>query len=236
VLRSSTARSGSIESLNTEATSSGHRSLGRVFIIEGICMLANPSLRTIRERRSSLVFSSDPVTDDQVDAILEAGRWAPSARNSQPWDFVVVRKEDLRNGLAIILRRITWGWGGFSKVPVMIVISVDPSKDPEHYVEDGAVAAQNICLAAHSLGLASSWAGIHGSSRADAGHVEQEIKEALSLPETHRIIAIVPIGVAGADDHQSSRRPLADMVHLDRFGAPYTVSAPEPGTVGSGMA
>ena len=179
-------------------------------------MIENLTLRAIRERRSTLDFTSDPVTDEQVEAILEAGRWAPSARNSQPWDFVVVRDPQLRAGMAIILRRITWAWGGFAAVPVMIVVSVDPSRDPDHFVEDGAVATQNLCLAAQSLGLASSWAGVYGSSRAAAGNVEQDLRAVLSLPPSHRIIAVVPIGLA-KEQRESSRRPLTEMVHHDRF-------------------
>jgi nitroreductase len=182
-------------------------------------MVDNLTLKAIRERRSTLDFTSEPVTDDQIEAILEAGRWAPSALNSQPWDFVVVRDPQLRTGIAIILRRITWAWGGFAKVPVMIVVSVDPSRDPDHFVEAGAVATQNLCLAAHSLGLASSWAGVYGSARAAAGNVEQDLKAVLSVPETHRIIAVVPIGVAQVEG-TSSRRPLAEIVHHDRFRSP----------------
>lgn len=182
-------------------------------------MIENPSLRAIRERRSTLDFASDPVADAQIEAILEAGRWAPSYLNSQPWDFVVVRDAQLRNGLAIILRRITWTWGGFAGVPVMIVVSVDPERDPDHFVEAGAVATQNICLAAQSLGLASSWAGIYGNSRAATGNVEQDLKAVLSLPQTHRIIAVVPIGVARSA-RGSTRRPLAEIVHHDRFRPP----------------
>jgi len=191
-------------------------------------MIDNLTLKAIRERRSSLDFTSDPVTDEQVEAILEAGRWAPSALNSQPWDFVVVRDPQLRTGIAIILRRVTWAWGGFAAVPVMIVVSVDPSRDPDHFVEAGAVATQNLCLAAHSLGLASSWAGVYGSSRAAAGNVEQDLKAVLSVPQTYRIIAVVPIGVA-KDARRSSRRPLADMVHTDRF-RPLPGSDPEAST------
>ncbi len=182
-------------------------------------MIDNLTLKAIRERRSTLDFTSDPVTDAQIEAILEAGRWAPSYLNSQPWDFVVVRDAQLRTGLEIILKRITWAWGGFAGVPVMIVVSVDPARDPEHFVEAGAVATQNICLAAQSLGLASSWAGVYGSSRAVAGHVEQDLKAVLSLPETHRIIAVIPIGVARVE-RPSSRRPLAEIVHPDRFRSP----------------
>jgi nitroreductase len=185
-------------------------------------MIDNLTLKAIRERRSTLDFTSEPVTDEQIEAILEAGRWAPSALNSQPWDFVVVRDLQLRTGIAIILRRITWAWGGFAGVPVMIVVSVDPSRDPDHFVEAGAVATQNLCLAAQSLGLASSWAGVYGSSRAISGNVEQDLRAVLSVPKSHRIIAVVPIGVARVE-RESYRRPLAEIVHLDRFR-----SQPEP--------
>jgi len=192
-------------------------------------MIENPTLKAIRERRSTQDFTSDPVTDAKIEAILEAGRWAPSYLNSQPWDFVVVRDAQLRAGLAIILKRITWAWGGFAGVPVMIVVSVDPTRDPDHFVEAGAVATQNICLAAQSLGLASSWAGIYGSGRATAGNVEQDLKAVLSLPETHRIIAVVPIGFARSE-RGSSRRPLTEIAHPDRYRSPSgsEPEAPQP--------
>jgi len=190
-------------------------------------MIDNLTLKAIRERRSTLDFTSDPVTDEQIEAILEAGRWAPSYLNSQPWDFVVVRDAQLRTGLAIILKRITWAWGGFAGVPVMIVVSVDPTRDPDHFVEAGAVATQSICLAAQSLGLASSWAGIYGSSRATTGNVEQDLKAVLSLPQTHRIMAVVPIGLAKVE-RESSRRPLAEIVHRDHFRS-RPASDPEAG-------
>lgn len=179
-------------------------------------MIDNPTLKTIRERRSTLVFTSELVSDEDVEAILEAGRWAPSAANSQPWDFVVARDARLRSAIASSLARVTWGWGGFAKVPVMVVVAVDPQRDPEHFVEDGAVAAQNICLAAHSLGLATAWAGVYSSNAADGGGIEDELKELLSLPRTHRIIAVIPIGVAEIDP-EGSRHPLARMVHHDRY-------------------
>jgi nitroreductase len=118
--------------------------------------------------------------------------------------------------VASILKRITIGWEGFAVAPVMIVVSVDRLRDPAHYVEDGAVAAQNLCLAAHSLGLASSWAGVY-AKRDARGSVENAIKRLVSLPRTHRIVAVVPIGVAKDADQRSSRIPLEEMVHDERF-------------------
>ena len=119
-------------------------------------MIDNAILTALRERRSAHRFTAAPVDQEQLDAILEAGRWAPSATNSQPWDFVVVTDPALHAQLGGILREVTWAWAGFAAAPAMIVVAVDPGLDPVHFVEAGAVAAQNLCLAAHSLGLASS--------------------------------------------------------------------------------
>jgi nitroreductase len=177
--------------------------------------LDNPALDAIRRRRSVRNFTSTPIDDEHVESILEAGRWAPSALNAQPWDFVVVRDPQVRTAIGDILRRTTYAWRGFATAPVMIVVSVDQTRDPEHFVEDGAVAAQNLCLAAQSLGLASSWAGVN-TRRIKMGSVESSLKKLLFLPRTHRVIAVVPIGTARREG-RSSRRPLAEMVHHDRF-------------------
>jgi nitroreductase len=198
-------------------------------------MTDNPTLQSIRERRSVRNFTAAPVTDQQLEAILEAGRWAPSARNSQPWDFVVVRDPQVRSAVGDILRQTTFAWKGFATASVMIVVSVDETRDPEHFVEDGAVAAQNLCLAAQSLGLASSWAGVY-AGHVRKGNVENALKALLALPRTHRIIAVIPIGTA-KHEGTTSRRPLAEMVHHDRFrpsqGSQETRSVAPPSEDGS---
>jgi nitroreductase len=191
-------------------------------------MIDNPTLTALHERRSANRFLSRPITDEQLDAILEAGRWAPSALNSQPWDFVVVTDPSLRSQIGALLREITWAWSGFAAAPAMIAVSVDPTRDPAHFVEDGAVAAQNLCLAAQSLGLASSWAGVY-SGNARNGTVEKALKKLLQLPRTHRIIAIVPVGTA-SHAGRGSRRPLREIVHRDHF-APQPESDPEASTM-----
>jgi nitroreductase len=187
-------------------------------------MIDNPTLTAIKQRRSANRFVSDPVSDEQLEAILEAGRWAPSARNSQPWDFVVITNPQIRSEMGTILRDITWAWSGFAAAPAMIVVAVSPLRDPDHYVEDGAIAAQNLCLAAHSVGLASSWAGVYGND-ARKQTAEKALKKLLSLPRTHRIIAVIPVGTA-SHVGRGSRRPLVEIVHRDRFH-PLEESVPE---------
>lgn len=140
-------------------------------------MITNEVLNAIRGRRSILRFEPTPVKDEELEAILEAGRWAPSFANSQPWTFVVVRDEKVRQELGALVERIAFAHRGqfamtgkgIGDAPVVIAVVVDPVKDPQHWVEAGAVATQNMALMAHSLGLASYWAGLGGSPRPRRG-------------------------------------------------------------------
>ena len=160
-------------------------------------------------------FDEAAVSDEQIEAILEAGRWAPSYINSQPWEFVVVRDPQLRARAVDILRRVTISWQGFGQAPALIVVAVDASKDPRHFVEDAAAAAQNMVLMAHSLGLASFWAGLYAPEA--KGSPEEDLKSLLSIPKAFRVVATLPIGFP-AYSPAGSRRSLGEMVHVDGYG------------------
>jgi nitroreductase len=172
-------------------------------------------LALIRSRRSVLRFEQSEITDEQVDLILEAGRWAPSYINSQPWEFFVLRDGALRERTADILRRVTISWQGFAQVPVIIVVAVDSATDPRHHLEDGAAAAQNMALMAHGMGLATFWAGLYGENDA-RGTPEDELRTLLGAPRKLRLVAALPIGVA-AHASESVRRPLPELVHVDGY-------------------
>ena len=186
-------------------------------------MTENDVLRAIKGRRSVLRFGDDPVSDEQLEAILEAGRWAPSYINSQPWEFIVIRELRLRARAAEILRRVTISWQGFAQAPAIIIVAVDISTDPRHFVEDGAAAATNMTLMAHSVGLASFWAGVCAEYDG-RGSPEDDLRALLSIPRKMRIISALPIGVA-AYQPDATRRPLAEMVHRDGYTSGKAKSA-----------
>jgi nitroreductase len=179
-------------------------------------MKENEVLQAIRNRRSVVRFTDAPVSDEQLETILEAGRWAPSYINSQPSEFIVVRDPGMRAGLAEVLKRVTLAWHGFAQAPVLVAIAVDPTRDPSHSIEDGAAAVQNMALAAHSLGLASFWAGLHAAD-GGKGSVVDEIRGMLGLPKHMSLVAVLPIGTAGYVA-KADRRPLAESVHAEKFG------------------
>jgi nitroreductase len=172
-------------------------------------------LDLIRSRRSVMRFASGDVSDGQVQSILEAGRWAPSYINSQPWGFIVVRDKDIRGRISTVMKRVTIAWEAFESAPLVLFIVVDPREDPKHFAEDGAAAAQNMSLMAHALGLASFWAGVL-DAKGGHGSPEAELREVLKVPPGMRIVAALPVGTA-AYKPESSRKPLEGMTHRDQF-------------------
>ena len=164
-------------------------------------------LEAIKSRRSVRKYKPIPVEDEKLNRVLEAVRWAPSAGNRQPWEFVVVKDSGIRKEIAEIAP-----YGKFiMEAPLTIAVAVDPSKDPTHYVEDGAIAATHILLSAHALGLGSCWVGAFGST------YENDVKRILGIPTSLRIVALVALGYP-AETGTSMRKELKELVHHESYG------------------
>mgnify|MGYP001059967499 CR=1 FL=1 len=177
-------------------------------------MSSDVVLKAIQDRRSVFRFKSDAVSNDEIDAIIEAARWAPSFTNSQPWDIIVIKDQETRRRLRELAATITGV--GIEEAPVTFVVTVDTRKDPHHYVEDGAAATQNMALVAHSLGLASFWVGVYDISGSRASS-EEKIKTILNIPKDHRVISMLPVGVP-AVKFSKDRKPSSEFVFRDAFG------------------
>ena len=163
-------------------------------------------LQAIRERRSIRRYQPKPVPEEALTQVLEAGRWAPSASNRQPWRFVVVRDQEVKARLADMAP-----FGRFMvQAPVAIAVVIDP-QGSNHPVEDGAAATENILLAAHALGLGTCWIGAYGST------YEEEAKKVLGIPGDRRILSLVSLGYA-AESPQKGRVDLRELVSYDRYG------------------
>jgi len=166
-------------------------------------------LAAIRARRSVREF--DPrreVSATELETLLEAARWAPSAGNAQPWRFVVVRDLNLRRGLA----QAAWGQGFLAQAPVVIVVCADLARAREAYgqrgetlycLQDTAAAIQNMLLAATQLGLGTCWVG---------AFQEEEVSRLLGLPPHLRPVALIPVGYPAHSPPPRPRRPLAEIV------------------------
>ena len=170
-------------------------------------------LELAEKRRSVRAYKPEPVPEELLQQVLEAGRLAPSACNKQPWRFIVVRSETGRRALGTAYAR-EWFW----KAPVVIAVCILPkeawvrSYDGQNYaMVDGALALDHMTLAAAELGLGTCWIGAFDPAAA---------REILGLPDGVEIVGLTPLGYPDVEPNPRarSRRPLAETVMKERWG------------------
>jgi len=175
--------------------------------------MTNPVLEAIRDRRSNVRFNSTPIENEKLNAVLEAGRWAPSWTNVQPWRFIVIKDQAKKERMSGAVS--TFFSLAVKDAPIVIAVCVNPEKDPFHFIEDGTTATQNMALAAQSLELSTSWIGVF-SLRDEKHSTERKLKEILDIPKIWRLISLLPIGVS-AFKETKTRKELSDIVEFDCF-------------------
>jgi len=179
-------------------------------------------LNTIKKRRSVRSFIRDfEIGDDVLMKILEAAKHIPSARNIQPLEFIIVRDKNILESLNTACQQ-----NQTSQVDVAIVIVGDlilarkvGSISSHSYTTadkgsnififmDAAASAQNILLAACSLGIDTLWI---------SSFDEKEISRVLNIPETYIPLVIIPLGKRKNEPFTPQKRPLIERIHHDTF-------------------
>lgn len=159
-------------------------------------------IAAIEERRSVRDFEQTPIPDATIGRLIESASLAPSAGNLEPWKFVVVKQDDLRQALA----SAAYGQDFIEVAPVCIVVCAEPERSAARYgerganlycLQDSAAAVQNILLTATAYGLGSCWVGAFDEIR---------VKEILGLAPKFKPIAIIPIGYPAAEPMEIPRR------------------------------
>lgn len=166
----------------------------------------NEVLKVIRTRRTVRRFKRNSVEDEKLQTILDAGRWAPSFSNLQPWKFIVIKNPGIKGALDEAARKNVLRLG-INEAPVVILVCVDRRIDPLHAIEAGAAATQNMTLAASSLGLGAGWIGIWGTE------AEASIQKLFRLPETVRVVSLLPIGIPD-ETPEGIRKPLKEFIEF----------------------
>ena len=169
-------------------------------------------------------ISARKVESEKIAKVLDAARMAPSARNRQPWRFVVVQGEDVK---PLAVNALTGPGSEAERSPVIIVICGKPEDDiikegKEYYLYDIASAVENMLIAATDLGLVT-----HLFATFD----EREVKKTLGIPEDTRVILFTPLaypqersyGEAAAERLAArSRKNLNEFVYDGTWGNPWT--------------
>ena len=160
-------------------------------------------LEVIRGRRTVREFTPEPVSEQDLEKILEAGRWAPSGKNTQPWGFILVESREKREELAALSRQRDL----ILSAPVCIAVLLDRERgyDRDKDMQGIGACAENMCLAAHALGLGACWIGGISAVREEAGEV-------LGLREDEELVLLLLIGHPVPGERHSERRPLSELV------------------------
>jgi len=164
-------------------------------------------LEAIKQRRSIRQFTEQAIERELLEQILDAARWAPTAGNQQRWRFIVVTDPIVKE----MVRKVSPGI--FATPAAFIVICAERAPDASAwdewtYLADCAVAAQNIMLAAHALGLGSCVA---------ISYARSALKEVLDIPDQVNPELIVTLGYPAEDPAPPPRLPLSQIVFADRY-------------------
>ncbi len=152
--------------------------------------MENAIIRCILDRHCCRDFTDGEIPEEDLETLVEALRWSPSAGNLQPWFFYIVKNKDVKKRLA----KAALGQNFIIDAAVLFVICAIPSQSAQVYgkrgselycIQDTAAAAQNLFLAATSMGYRACWVGAFD---------ENKVIEALELTPEKRPVAIVPVG------------------------------------------
>lgn len=167
----------------------------------------------IKDRRSIREYTSQDVSKELIEKIIDAARMAPSAGNTQPWEFMVIRDHQIKQKVA----DAALGQMFIATAPVVIIVCANQMRSASRYgsrgeklycLQDTAAAIENLHLAAHALGLGTVWIGAFD---------EAEVKEIFKLPPEVRPIAIIPVGYPAERHSPPPRRDLQKIIHYEKF-------------------
>jgi nitroreductase len=163
-------------------------------------------LNIIFARRSIRAYSSEPVSEADVESLLQAGMAAPSASNRKPWHFVVVTDKPLLKALADA--------HPFGKMIAHAEVGIAVCGDPaisEWWVQDCSAATENILVAIAGLGLGGVWLGCHGRPER-----EQAVRDVLGIPRKVGVLSLLSIGCPG-EDKEARTQYDTSRIHRNRW-------------------
>jgi nitroreductase len=191
----------------------------------------------VHTQRAARTFLPDDIDDETVARVLTAATHAPSAENSQPFVFIVVRDPEARATIGELTARLWSGgarayeeqrlspafladvdrgaMGGIAAAPVLIVVCGDTRLTLEAALPSSVYpAVQNLLLAAHALGLGSTLTTLPVVAGGD-------LSTLLELPPEVVPLAVVPLGRLPKALGPPRRQPISEKTHLNRYGNPF---------------
>lgn len=154
-------------------------------------------------------YKQDPIPEEVLARVLEAGRLTGSAKNAQPWHFVAVQNREMLTQLAQLASSGPY----LSGAAAAIVVAIDDGKSAMQ-ISDAARAMHSMMLAAWESGVGSNWVGFGGL---------EAVNPLLDIPVEKHIVGIIALGypAQAIGRGKKQRRPLAEVASRERYGAPF---------------
>ena len=183
----------------------------------------------IKTRRSIRKYKPDPVTDEDLQKVLEAAHWAPSWANTQCWRFIVVSNPDIKAQVAGTLMKVQFSddliknaaTDAIAQAPVLIVACAQkgiagynrdgtPVTDKDDWLLfDVALSIQNLTLAARALGMGTVIVGAFDAEKA---------AEILDVPDGYTVVTMTPLGYPDHTGQAPPRKELPNIMYKDKYG------------------
>ena len=164
------------------------------------------TIDALKNRRSVRQYADKPIPKDVLEELIDCARYAPTARNFQPWEFVVVTE---KASLLAIARLCEHGKFIDEAGACVLVLC----RDVNRYLEDGSAATQNILLAAARFGVASCWVA------GDKKPYVADILRLVGAPSELKLVSMVALGYPRSPDvfALAEKRLLEDVLHWEKF-------------------
>ena len=165
--------------------------------------MTSPILEAIYTRRSIREFTDRQISREQLHKIIDAGIWAPSGLNNQPWRFVIVQQPDMMEQVAQqthyghIVRN--------ANALIAVYLSKEHMYDDVKDMQSAGACIQNILLAAEALELGAVWLGQILKNK-------QEVNRIFDLSDNFDLMAVIALGYPAHHNQKSTRKEIAELL------------------------
>jgi nitroreductase len=177
-------------------------------------------MEAIKGRRSIRRYKSDPVPEESLQSVLEAVRWSPSWANTQCWELIVIQDPKMKADLSTALPKGNPALSAMTEAPVVLVLCAKKglagfykgqaaTAKGDWLMFDTGLAMQNLCLAAHALGLGTVVVGLFDHRRAE---------EVVGAPDQVEVVAITPLGYPASGGATPKRKEISEFVFHEKYG------------------
>ena len=160
----------------------------------------------MQKRRSVRAFVKTDIPMADLEKIVDAGRIAPSGANIQPREFIIVTDPDIITELGVVK--------GFIGDASAVIAVVSDEEKGKFWLEDSCASAENMLLAIAALDYDTCWIEAPLTQK----EMEDKAKEILGVPETKRLMILLPVGKAASPGSQASKNPLEETTYYNKYG------------------